>query len=73
MLIMKNLPKEAHQMQQKLTEIRHYLHSHAETGFNLTNTCQYIQTQLKELGYTPIPYGKSGFIAICNENAVSSK
>lgn len=59
----KQLLQQAAQMQPELTEIRHYLHSHAETGFSLPNTTAYVKNMLTRMGYTPTDCGKAGVIA----------
>ena len=41
---------------------RRYLHSHAETGFNLENTKRYVMEQLVSMGYEPIDCGKAGLV-----------
>lgn len=42
---------------------RRWLHAHPETGFNLTETKDYVRRQLEELGYQPADCGKAGLIA----------
>ena len=42
---------------------RRWLHTNAETGFNLTKTLEYVKNRLTELGYTPIKCGKAGLYA----------
>ncbi len=51
-----------------LTEHRRWLHSHAETGFELKNTLSYVEKQLKKRKISQNFCGKSGIIAeICGE------
>ncbi len=57
------LLKEAKTMAAQLTACRRYLHTHAETGFQLTETVAYVTKSLKQLGYQPEKCGKSGIVA----------
>lgn len=50
----KNLP---------LVEYRRWLHSHAETGFDLQNTLSYVEKQLKNMKISANFCGKSGIFA----------
>lgn len=54
------LLKQAKNYQNKLVETRHYLHQHAETEFNLTETKKYIKAELAAMGYEPKDCGKCG-------------
>ena len=49
-------------MQDKLVEMRRYLHKNAETGFQLKKTLVYIEKQLKSMGYSPKKCGKAGLV-----------
>lgn len=42
---------------------RRYLHAHAETGFDLHDTFDYVWKQLKDIGLAPKKCGKCGIIA----------
>ena len=42
---------------------RRYLHTHAETGFDLNDTIAYVKKQLTEMGYEPKECGKCGLVA----------
>ena len=42
---------------------RRYLHAHAETGFDLHDTFDYVWKQLKDVGLAPKKCGKCGIIA----------
>lgn len=42
---------------------RRYLHAHAETGFDLHDTFDYVWKQLKDMGLAPKKCGKCGIIA----------
>lgn len=48
----------------KIIENRRFLHSHAETGFDLKQTLAYVKQELEAMGYEPIPCGKAGLIAL---------
>jgi hippurate hydrolase len=50
-------------MRQELIEKRRYLHKNAETGFSLEKTLEFVEAQLKELGYEPVRCGKAGIVA----------
>lgn len=47
----------------RITEDRRYLHAHAEAGFELPATFDYVWNKLTEMGLTPRKCGKSGIIA----------
>ncbi len=59
----KEILNEAAALQDELREIRHDLHRHPETGFDLKYTLPYVQKKLTEMGYEPIPCGKAGLTA----------
>ncbi|MBQ8201542.1 MAG: amidohydrolase [Clostridia bacterium] len=46
-----------------LTEDRRWLHTHAETGFDLPETCAYVWKRLTEMGFTPRRCGCCGIVA----------
>lgn len=54
---------QAKQLQKTLSEHRRWLHAHAETGFELPQTKEYVRQQLTAMGYHPIPCGKCGLMA----------
>lgn len=54
---------QARAMAPNLVADRRYLHAHAETGFNLTDTCRYVMRTLNEMGLMPRRCGRSGIIA----------
>lgn len=58
------LLQEAKANEKDLIEIRRYLHQHAETEFNLTETKAYVKKQLTDMGYEPQDCGKSG-VVVC--------
>lgn len=56
--------RESLALQEEITAHRRYLHAHAETGFKLKDTKDYVRKQLKEMGYDVTDCGKAGLIAI---------
>lgn len=52
--------KEALELQSQIEADYQYLHAHAETGFDLTQTRAYVKKRLKEMGYEPVDCGKAG-------------
>lgn len=56
--------EEAAKLQDKLICNRRYLHSHAETGFDLNDTLTFVKNELEKLGYEPTECGKAGLIAL---------
>ena len=51
----------------RVTADRRYLHAHAETGFDLHDTFDYVWQQLTDIGLTPRKCGKCGIIADIGE------
>ena len=58
------LLKEASNMQEELTKSRRYLHTHPETGFDITETKAYVKKELTDMGYAPVDCGKAGLTAL---------
>jgi hippurate hydrolase len=58
------LLKEARSLREQLIADRRYLHTHAETGFDLTDTLSYVREKLTEMGYEPKPCGKAGLTVL---------
>jgi hippurate hydrolase len=58
------LLKRAGELQAQLVCNRRYLHTHAETGFDLTNTISYVKKELQDMGYSPVECGRAGLVAI---------
>lgn len=54
---------EAQERKEILIEYRRWLHQHAETGFSLKNTTEFVMDKLTEMGYDPKPCGQSGIVA----------
>ena len=59
--------EEAKNMSQELIEKRRYLHANAETGFDLTKTLKFVETELINMGYNPIRCGKAGLVVTAGE------
>lgn len=55
---------EASQLKDTIISNRRYLHSHPETGFDLTETKAYVKQQLTDMGYEPAECGRAGLIAV---------
>ena len=60
----KQLLEEADALRESLIASRRYLHTHAETGFDLTDTLAYVKKELADMGYEPALCGKSGLVAL---------
>jgi hippurate hydrolase len=65
----KELLQEAESNKTKLMEIRHYLHGHPETGFDLEETTAFVKKELIAMGYEPQDCGKAGIIALAGGKA----
>ena len=63
-MIPKQLLEEASQLQETLVFNRRYLHSHAETGFDLHDTLTFVKKTLRDMGYEPTECGKAGLVAL---------
>ncbi len=63
-MIPQELLKEAQNIQNELIKNRRYLHTHPETGFDLTETKAYVKKELTDMGYSPIDCGKAGLTAL---------
>lgn len=61
-MINENILEEARNISQELIDKRRYLHANAETGFDLTKTLKFVETELINMGYNPIHCGKAGFV-----------
>lgn len=60
----KQLLKEAYQLKETLICNRRYLHTHAETGFDLRDTLAFVKKALTDMGYDPKECGKCGLTAL---------
>lgn len=56
--------QEAAALQEEIKAHRLWLHTHAETGFDLTETKPYVKSALTEMGYTVQECGKAGLVTI---------
>lgn len=54
--------REAKALQEEIKSHRLWLHTHAETGFDLTETKPYVKSALTEMGYTVQECGKAGLV-----------
>ena len=54
--------QEATALQEEIKSHRLWLHTHAETGFDLTETKPYVKSTLTEMGYTVQECGKAGLV-----------
>ena len=61
---MQNILHQAKTLQPTLINHRRFLHSRAETGFDVAQTQAYIMQELQQLGCTPTQCGKGGVIAV---------
>ena len=52
--------QEAKELESWIIEKRRWLHAHAETGFALQQTLDYVKITLEETGYAPAVCGKAG-------------
>lgn len=66
-MIPEQLLQEASGLQETLTANRRYLHAHAETGFDLTETLAYVKKELQTMGYEPQECGKAGLVALAGK------
>ena len=58
------IKKEAEALQETIVSNRRYLHTHAETGFELNETMAYVKKELEAMGYEPVQCGKAGLVAL---------
>ena len=54
--------REAKALQEEVKSHRLWLHTHAETGFDLTETKPYVKSALMKMGYTVQECGKAGLV-----------
>ncbi len=59
----KELLQAAEKEKEQLIAWRRYLHAHAETGFDLPETLDYVEKELKAMGLAPKRCGRAGMIA----------
>lgn len=56
--------QEAKSYEDQLVRTRRYLHTHPETGFDLTETLAFVKKELTEMGYEPKECGKAGLTVL---------
>lgn len=56
--------EEARQLHDEIITHRRWLHAHAETGFNLTETKAYVRKALEAMGYSVLECSKAGLTAL---------
>ena len=56
--------EKAKSLQNILISHRRYLHTHAETGFDLNDTLAYVKKELSKMGYEPKDCGKAGVMVL---------
>ena len=56
--------KQAAEIKENIVTDRRYLHTHAETGFDLKETVSYVKKELEKLGYEPQECGRAGLVAL---------
>ena len=59
--------REAKALQEEIKSHRLWLHTHAETGFDLTETKPYVKSALMKMGYTVQECGKAGLVTTVGE------
>lgn len=59
---------KAMKMKEELVEHRRWLHAHAETGFDLDQTADYVCRQLEDMGYLPRRVGRCGIVVDHNRS-----
>lgn len=61
-LLKEQIMQEASDLYQEIVSHRRWLHAHAETGFDLTQTKPYVKTALEQMGYAVQECGKAGLM-----------
>ena len=61
---MKWITEEANSLQTELAAHRRWLHEHAEVGFDLTQTKEYVRRELEQMGIVAENCGKAGLVAV---------
>ena len=56
--------QEALRLEPQCIADRRYLHAHAETGFDLHETFEYVWKQLSEMGLEPVKCGHCGISCV---------
>lgn len=63
-MLSERLLNKAKNLEEQLINIRHHLHAHPETSFQLTQTKAYVKEELSKMGYEPKDCGKAGLVAL---------
>lgn len=66
-----HLLQEAETIKEEILEHRRKLHAHAEVGFQLNATRDYVETVLKHLGYEPKHCGRAGLVATVGRGEIA--
>lgn len=62
-MLKEQILEEAKNMSQEIIDNRRYLHMNPETGFDVTKTLKFVETELINMGYEPVRCGKAGLVA----------
>lgn len=60
--------EESRTLEEQLIGHRRWLHTHAETGFDLENTKSYVKSALEKMGYQVTECGKCGLVTMIGGN-----
>lgn len=71
-LIAKTFMNEALEIENEIINTRRFLHNHAETGFELSETVDFVKSKLKEIGCEYSDCGKSGITALIGKGETDS-
>lgn len=71
-MIPQTILNEAQALQEKMVENRRFLHSHAEIGFELFDTVDFVKSKLREIGCKYTECGKSGITATIGKGVKKS-
>lgn len=58
------LLQQSEENKEQLISNRRFLHTHAETGFDLTNTLAFVKKELVSMGYEPKECGRAGLTVL---------
>ena len=61
-MVKNQIMQEAKSIQEEILAHRRWLHAHAETGFDLTETKPYVRNALEEMGYSVQECGRAGLL-----------
>ena len=61
---MNTILTDAKALHEEIVRHRRWLHSHAEVGFDLKQTKEYVRRELTQMGYCPTDCGKAGLVAL---------